>query len=115
MCQTRPVARTLGIDDVAYAGLLELAEHDHVTLEEELVKVIETEIARREAARHEAARREQFFQEMEHAYASMTPEELAQDADEFALWDEISDGLENEPPYPLDGLGDEPKEGPVRS
>jgi hypothetical protein len=106
MCQTRPVARTLEIDDVAYAGLLELAERDHVTLEEELVKVIE-------AARREAARRERFFDDMDRAFAAMTPQELADYHAEFALWDQAAgDGLENEPPWPLDDLGDDLKEGP---
>ena len=108
MCQTRPVVRTLEIDDVAYAGLLELAEHDHVTLEEELVKVIA-------AARREAARRERFFRDMERAFASMTPEELADYRAEFAFWDQASgDGLENEPPFPLEDVEGNTLEGDTK-
>ncbi|HMI85860.1 MAG TPA: hypothetical protein VK550_17305 [Polyangiaceae bacterium] len=99
------MARTLEIDDVAYAGLRELAERDHITLEEELAKLIE-------AARREASRHEEFFRDMERGCASMTPEEWADYGAD--VWDQTSgDGLEDEPPCPLDG--DDPKKGAVRS
>jgi hypothetical protein len=86
------MAQTVKIDQVAYAGLRELADRDHVTLQEALAKAIEV------------ARRDRFFQDLDRGYGEMTEEEWAEENAERELWDQtLMDGLKDEPtPVPAE-------------
>ena len=45
----------------------------------------------------ERARREHFWDQVDASYAALTPEELAEDAAERAIWDvTLADGLDDE-------------------
>ncbi|HMI86809.1 MAG TPA: hypothetical protein VK550_22100 [Polyangiaceae bacterium] len=63
------------IDETTHATLRELAEKDDTSLQEEARRAVE------------AYRRQRFFEEMAAAHASLTPEQLAEDAAELAIWD----------------------------
>jgi hypothetical protein len=70
------VTQTVKIDEIAYAGLRELADRDHLTLQEALAKAVDV------------ARRERFFQDLDRGYAEMTTEEWAEENAEREHWDQ---------------------------
>jgi hypothetical protein len=79
------MAQTVRIDESTHALLRELADADHLSLQEELALAVQ------------ARRRERFFADLNAGYAQMREDERAEDEAESALWDKsLGDGLENE-------------------
>jgi len=87
------MALNVRIDPVAHAHLAEVAREQDIPLTEALTRAIEI------------YRREQLIQQMTADYAAMRADRAAwaeEEADR-ALWDTTNmDGLEHEPPYPVD-------------
>lgn len=67
---------TVRIDEATHATLRELAAKDRLSLQDELARVVE------------ASRRERFFAEMAAVHAALTPEQLAEERAESALWEQ---------------------------
>jgi hypothetical protein len=79
------VAQTVRIDESTHALLRELADGDHLSLQEELALAVR------------ARKKEKFFAEMRAGYAQLTEAGRAEDAAEMAVWDQaLGDGLDDE-------------------
>ena len=75
------MAQTVKIDPETHALLRQLAEEDHVSMQEQLSRAVK------------ALQKERFFRQLALGYAQLTPQERAEDATETALWDQtLGDG-----------------------
>jgi hypothetical protein len=89
------MAETIRIDPVSHASLAQIAKAKQIPLSEALARAVE------------AYRRDVFFEALAAGYRALRadPKAWAEETAERELWETTSsDGLENEPPYPVDGL-----------
>jgi hypothetical protein len=79
------VAQTVKIDPKTHALLRQLAEEDHVSMQEQLARAVK------------AMQRARFFHQMAQGYVQQSSDERAEDAAEMILWDQtLGDGVETE-------------------